>query len=128
MHIGQHLTVTSEDNTPKAITKESKTECIFFPSPGHFKQLAIDNGLSSQQLLILSDDNIENNDDNKRDERTSIKQLLYNSSSPKTTEVPMKDSFVTYTKTFKYLGSWLSFTRRDDTDFERRIASATKAM
>jgi hypothetical protein len=127
MHIGQHLTVTSEDNTPKAITKESKTECIFFPSPGHFKQLAIDNGLSSQQLLILSDDNIENNDDNKRDERTSIKQLLYNS-SPKTTEVPMKDGFVTYTETFKYLGSWLSFTRRDDTDVERRIASATKAM
>jgi hypothetical protein len=101
MHIGQHLTVTSEDNTPKAITKESKTECIFFPGTGLFKQLAIDNGLSSQQLLILSDDNIKNDDDNKRDERTSIEQLLYNS-SPETAEVPMKDGFVTYTETFKY--------------------------
>jgi hypothetical protein len=40
----------------------------------------------------------------------------------------MKDGFVTYTETFKYLGSWLSFTLRDDTDVEKRIASATKAM
>ena len=50
MHIGQHLTVTSEDNTPKAITKESKTECIFFPSPGYFNQLAIDS-LYSQTTI-----------------------------------------------------------------------------
>ena len=127
MHVGRRLTTTSEDNTPEVITKESKTECIFFPSPGHFKQLAIDNRLSKQQLLLLSDDNIGDGDDDKKDERISLEQMLYNL-SPETAEVPMKDGFVTYTENFKYLGSWISFTLRDDIDIERRIASATKAV
>jgi len=45
-----------------------------------------------------------------------------------TQRIIVADGFVLFTKHFKYLGSYLSFTLRDDFDVSMRIVSASKAM
>jgi hypothetical protein len=42
--------------------------------------------------------------------------------------VNVKDGFMTYTKHFKYLGSYISYSLQDDYDIKSRIAAATKAL
>jgi hypothetical protein len=127
MHVGTHTEILSDDGSTELVTKASKTECIFFPSPGYFKQLAISNGTSENDILRLLDGNIEEDNDETRDERTSLEDSLYES-SPETAEVPMIDGFVSYCLHFKYLGTWISYTLRDDYDIAMRIANSTKAM
>jgi hypothetical protein len=75
----------------------------------------------------LLDSNIEEDNNETRDERTSLEDSLYKS-SPETAEVPMIDWFVSYFSHFKYLGTWISYTLRDDYDISMRIANSTKAM
>jgi hypothetical protein len=45
-----------------------------------------------------------------------------------TQRVNVKDGFMTYTKHFKYLGSYISYSLQDDYDIKSRIAAATKAF
>jgi hypothetical protein len=45
-----------------------------------------------------------------------------------TKSVKVKDGFMTYTKHFKYLGSYISYSLQDDYDIKSRIAAATKAF
>jgi hypothetical protein len=45
-----------------------------------------------------------------------------------TQSVNVKDGFMTYTKHFKYLGSYISYSLQDDYDIKSRIAAATKAF
>jgi hypothetical protein len=128
MHVGTHLEILSDDGSTELVKKASKTECIFFPSPGYFKQLAISNGAASENdILRLLDSNIEEDNNETRDERTSLEDSLYKS-SPETVEVPMIDWFVSYFSHFKYLGTWISYTLRDDYNISMRIANSTKAM
>jgi hypothetical protein len=46
----------------------------------------------------------------------------------KTQSVNVKDGFMTYTKHFKYLGSYISYSLQDDYDIKSHIAAATKAF
>ena len=45
-----------------------------------------------------------------------------------TESVNVKDGVMTYTKQFKYLGSYISYSLRDDYDIKSRIAAATKVF
>ena len=48
-----------ENGEVKEVIKDSKTECVFFPPPKYFKQLAIKNGWSSEDILTLESTEIE---------------------------------------------------------------------
>ena len=76
---------------------------------------------------MLSNEYIEVDDNAARDQHTSSEASLYES-SPETVEVLMIDGFVSYCSHFKYLGTWISYTLRDDYDISMRIANSTKAM
>jgi hypothetical protein len=45
-----------------------------------------------------------------------------------TKNVPIADGFISFTRTFRYLGSWISYNLRDDDDVNARIAAANAAM
>ena len=54
---------------------------VFFSSPCHFKQLAINNGaLECDIFLMLSNECIEEDDNAVRDQHTSLEASLYESS------------------------------------------------
>ena len=40
----------------------------------------------------------------------------------------MNGGIITYSKHFKYLGTFISYNLRDDYDIDKRIAAASKAM
>jgi hypothetical protein len=45
-----------------------------------------------------------------------------------TKSVKVKDGFMLYTKHFKYLGSYISYSLQDDYDIKSHIAAATKVF
>jgi len=45
-----------------------------------------------------------------------------------TAKITVADGFVSFTRTFRYLGSLINYSLRDDDDIMARIASATAAM
>ena len=47
---------------------------------------------------------------------------------PETANVPVADGYVSFTRTFRYLGSLINFSLWDDDDIAARIAAATAAM
>ena len=49
-------------------------------------------------------------------------------SLPETRLVIVKDGFVTFCRHFKYLGSWISFSLREDQDTMKRIAANNALM
>ena len=85
---------------------DSKTECVFFPPPGYFKQLAILAEVPESDLLALEE--TDNDSDQKRETRNMIEDMLYDDCH-ETDVVELVGGFVTYCKHFKYLGSWLSY-------------------
>jgi len=47
---------------------------------------------------------------------------------PETANFCVADGYVSFTQTFRYLGSLINYSLRDDDDITARIASATAAM
>ena len=47
---------------------------------------------------------------------------------PKTANFPVHDGYVSFMRTFRYLGSLINYSLRDNDDITARIASATAAM
>ena len=45
-----------------------------------------------------------------------------------TKQISVADGFVTFCPHFKYLGSWISFSLRDEFDVAKRIAAANTSM
>ena len=47
---------------------------------------------------------------------------------PETQQFNIADGYVTFCRTFKYLGSRISYNLRDDADIEARLAAANQSM
>ncbi len=47
---------------------------------------------------------------------------------PATQQIEIADGYVTFCRTFKYLGSRISYNLRDDADIEARLAAANQSM
>ena len=47
---------------------------------------------------------------------------------PATQQIEVADGYVTFCRTFKYLGSRISYNLRDDADIEARLAAANQSM
>ena len=45
-----------------------------------------------------------------------------------TQDIAVADGFVSFTRHFKYLGSYISYNLRDNFDVESRLASASQSM
>ena len=63
----------------------------------------------------------------EKEKRVIIEDDLYDSCQ-ETDDVMMNGGIITYSKHFKYLGTFISYNLRDDYDIDRRIAAASKAM
>ena len=57
MHTGKHWTeINEETGESKEISKDSKTECVFFPAQGYFKQSAIANFSAQDEIPLVGTD------------------------------------------------------------------------
>jgi len=89
--------------------------------------------------ILITDDTAEDNDDmyalteaeKKKEEseraRTAREDKIYDGLE-ETQDLVVADGFVSFTKHFKYLGSYISYNLRDNYDLETRIATANQSM
>ena len=60
---------------------------------------------------------------------TTKEILAYvNDTLPETQQIEVADGYVTFCRTFKYLGSRISYNLQDDADIEARLAAANQSM
>ena len=116
-------------------SKTSKTECIYFPPPGHFPEpTSTSTTLTSTQTSISSyhqPNPLSTTSSKKTQENALVKRKRENEEYDKceeTNDVKVSDGVITFTQHFKYLGSWLSYWLGDDYDVAARIGNANKAM
>ena len=103
-------------------SKLSKTECVFFPVPGHFKSTALPTYSSSSLPLTLKQKkrewgNKEKIYDQKFVDAEETKPILIGESG-----------MITFTRHFKYLGSYILYSLKDNYDIEHIISQASAAM
>ena len=123
MHIGKRI----GENTYKV----SKTECVFFSPPCYFKDLlksrkAIGQHVSASDTTLINAD-FDKLSEEEKEKRVIIEDDLYDSCQ-ESDDVMMNGGIITYSKHFKYLGTFISYNLRDDYDIDKRIAAASKAM
>ena len=99
---------------------------MFVPGSGYFKHRARITSEAASNDAILDID-IESASDKQRSAHFTREDELYDS-DPNTDDFDVIDGFVSYTKHFKYLGTIISYSLRDDSDINERIAGAGKAM
>jgi len=127
----------------------SKTECIFFPPPQFFDDLqysdpALTTGYDEPWLLFdespytppptitavqisSSRPTRKRKPKEKKETQESVRQKKIDfkyDALPETKPIPVADGHVTFCRTFKYLGSRISYNLRDDADIEVRLAAA----
>ena len=101
-------------------SKASKTEAIFFPPPGYFKPLALPPpeppALSTTSLPLATKPTQESKSAKRKREDEQYEK------SSATQPILLPDGgILTFTKHFKYLGNFISYSLRDDHDIEHRI-------
>jgi hypothetical protein len=77
---------------------------------------------SAESLLVPNDD-----DDKPDNEQRENEGKLYNNLD-ETKDILVADGYVTFTCSFKYLGSLISFNLRDDNDVAACIAATNASM
>ncbi len=69
----------------------------------------------------MSDDDEDNEDQTEHDD------AIYDKLD-ETRDIDVEDGYVTFTRSFRYLGSMISFNLCDDKDITARVAAATASM
>ena len=113
----------------------SKTECVFFPSPNFFRNIVPSNALAEEaEESAVHDDCVEGmlTDAERRQyesekSRIAREDVAYDELA-ETQSIPVMDGYVTFTRHFKYLGSYISYNLRDDFDVEARLTSASQSF
>jgi hypothetical protein len=125
----------------------SKTECIFFPPPQFFTRAnntdmhlplpssthdtpqltyhsSITTSLDTNHTLLcpFSDESRES-----EHARTTREDAMYDT-LPETEAINVADGCVTFCRTFKYLGSRITYNLRDDNDIDARLSAASRSM
>ena len=80
-------------------------------------------GTTRRHIALPESDGDESGTAKEREQDNDIYDGL-----PETANVPVADGYVSFTRTFRYLGSLINFSLRDDDDITARIAAATAAM
>ena len=108
-------------------SKPSKTECVFFPAPGHFKILTLP---TTAIPTYSSFSRLEIPKQKKENEETKQKRNDQKYEDAEETK-PIRigeTGIITFTRHFKYLGSYISYLLKYDYDNEHRISQASVAM
>ena len=105
--------------------KLSKTECVFFPTPGYFTLPTLPNSDTSTTTTSSSITVKVKKENEKQKRQREDKQY---DNSPDTAIIQFVEGHVTFTRHFKYLGSYISYNLRDDHDVDSRIAAASASM
>ena len=86
--------------------KSTKTECVFFPTPGFF----------NTQTLLLTSLHTSTLSIHKKEIEKKIRTHEYKlyDKCCETAIIKVKGGFVTFTNHFKYLGSYISYYLQDD--------------
>ena len=113
--------------------KSSKTECVFFPPPQFFNNLApaLEDSLVIEEVTVeegmSSNNRVDALQEARETARVAQEDDLYDQLE-ETKQINVTGGFVTFCKHFKYLGSHVSYNLRDDYDIETRIAAANSSM
>ena len=81
------------------------------------------NGMSRKKLSLLKEKMKQESYVSRHKREEKVYEEL-----PEAQLIVICDGFVTFFRKFKYLGSWISFSLRDDHDVAKRIASANASM
>ena len=132
----------------------SKTECVFFPPPQFFDDIpssdltlttdveepwllfqdptpAPDTPSTHTVALSSTRPTGRNGKKEKKDTKEKTRQKKIDDkydALPDTQQFEVADGYVTFCRTFKYLGSRISYNLRDDADIEARLAAANQSM
>ena len=104
--------------------KSSKTEFVFFPLPGFFER---------KRILPVDDDDMDEGVLVTKRKQESYKAIhkreymAYKNLSG-TRLIVALDGFVTFSRHFKYIGTWISFSLGDDHDVKKRLSDANASM
>ena len=107
-------------------SKESKTECVFFPPPGHSKSSALppSTPLTDPSQFPVTSKPKQESEEQKRKRHNTIYDA-----APETELINIGEhGHITFTKDFKYLGSYCSYSLKDDYDIAKRLSQASSAM
>ena len=72
--------------------------------------------------MLVTNTKHESYDSRHKREETTYDNL------PETVLIVVKDEFVTFCRHFKYLGSWISFSLREDHAITKRLAAENASM
>ena len=84
--------------------KLSKTECVFFPTPGYFKFPTLPNSDNSTTTYSSITVKVKQENEKQKLQREDNKY----DNSPDTAIIKFEEVNVTFTRHFKYLGSYIS--------------------
>ena len=97
---------------------------MFFPTPGYFTLPTLPNYEASTTTYPYITVKVKQENEKQKLQRED-KQY---DNSPYTSIIKFKEGNVTFTRHFKYLGSFILYNLRDDHDVDSRIASASASM
>jgi len=131
-HIGHRVTVTLSHPThagkSRTVCRHTKKYVMFTPDkhPTNIihilpKSLAAYR-LDGRRMINSSDDDKEHDPGQTERKHETYDQL------DETKDFPVADGFVSFTRTFRYLGSLISYNLHDDDDITARIAAANASM
>ena len=89
--------------------------------------IPICNRTSNNQQLIIPKIIKKKKSKEPNPDHTKREHLIYNQLD-ETQDIPVADGFVSFTRTFRYLGSLITYNLRDDEDIKARIAAANASM
>ena len=104
--------------------KHYKTECVLFPTPGYFNFPTLQNYDNS--TTISSSITVKVKKGNKEQKRQREDKKY--DTSPDTTTIQFNEVNATFTRHFKYLGSYISYNLCNDHDVDIRISTASTSM
>ena len=99
-------------------TKASKSEAVFFPSPGFFKLLPLPPFEVSSFSLPLN----ANPKQESKKSRRSHKEKCYDNIQETQPIVLPDGDIITFCQHFKYLGNFITYSLRDDFNIKHRLA------
>ena len=108
----------------RSVKKSFQNRMRLLPSPRIFGwtfNLSAKNSKGGKIMLV------PNTRQESYEARHIIEEIAYDK-LPKTRLIVVKDRFVTFCWHFKYLGSWISFSLREDHDIAKRLAAANSSM
>ena len=143
--IGSHVTVVSSHpkhaNTIGVVTRHTAKFVAFSPVDSPQDRICIlpqslmlvpppavvppkpRNSRTTQRCVALSDTEDDQSQTQGRERDNDAYDKLR-----ETAKIHVADGYVSFTRTFRYLGSLINYSLRDDDDITARIASATAAM